>query len=84
MAADRPYGEFYDFYSVSPEYFEFTLLGPPRLTWGALYHDFLRNVLSELLQDVDLQGRHHLWFMHYGASPHLLLAVLEFWNNRCD
>jgi hypothetical protein len=22
MAADRPYGEFYDFYSVSPEYFE--------------------------------------------------------------
>jgi hypothetical protein len=23
MAADRPYGEFYDFYSVSPEYFEY-------------------------------------------------------------
>jgi hypothetical protein len=23
MAADRPYGEFYDFYSVSPEYFGF-------------------------------------------------------------
>jgi hypothetical protein len=21
MAADMPYGEFYDFYSVSPEYF---------------------------------------------------------------
>jgi hypothetical protein len=21
MAADRPFGEFYDFYSVSPEYF---------------------------------------------------------------
>jgi hypothetical protein len=21
MAADRPYGKFYDFYSVSPEYF---------------------------------------------------------------
>jgi hypothetical protein len=21
MAADRPYGEFYDFYSVSPKYF---------------------------------------------------------------
>jgi hypothetical protein len=21
MAADRPYGEFYDFYSISPEYF---------------------------------------------------------------
>jgi hypothetical protein len=26
MAADRPYGEFYEFYSVSPEYFGFTLL----------------------------------------------------------
>jgi hypothetical protein len=23
MAADRPYGEFYDFYSVIPEYFEY-------------------------------------------------------------
>jgi hypothetical protein len=26
MAADRPYDEFYDFYSVSPEYFGFTLV----------------------------------------------------------
>jgi hypothetical protein len=26
MAADRPYGEFYDFYSVSPEYFGCTLI----------------------------------------------------------
>jgi hypothetical protein len=26
MAADRLYGEFYDFYSVRPEYFGFTLL----------------------------------------------------------
>jgi hypothetical protein len=26
MAADRPYGEFYDFYSVSPEYSGFTLV----------------------------------------------------------
>jgi hypothetical protein len=24
MVADRPYGEFYDFYSVSPEYFGLT------------------------------------------------------------
>jgi hypothetical protein len=24
MAADRPYGEFYDFYSVSPGYFGYT------------------------------------------------------------
>jgi hypothetical protein len=26
MAADRPYGEFYDLYSVSPEYFGYTLV----------------------------------------------------------
>jgi hypothetical protein len=26
MAADRPYGEFYDLYSVSPEYFAYTLV----------------------------------------------------------
>jgi hypothetical protein len=26
MAADRPYGEFYDFYSVSPEYFGYILV----------------------------------------------------------
>jgi hypothetical protein len=26
MAADRPYGEFYEFYSVSPEYFAYTLV----------------------------------------------------------
>jgi hypothetical protein len=24
MAADRPYGELYDFYSVSPEYFGYS------------------------------------------------------------
>jgi hypothetical protein len=26
MAADRPYGEFYDFYSVSQEYVGYTLV----------------------------------------------------------
>jgi hypothetical protein len=26
MAAERPYGEFYYFYSVSPEYFGYTLV----------------------------------------------------------
>jgi hypothetical protein len=26
MAADRPYGEFYDFYSLSPEYFGYLLV----------------------------------------------------------
>jgi hypothetical protein len=26
MAADRPYGEFHDFYSISPEYFGYHLV----------------------------------------------------------
>jgi hypothetical protein len=26
MVADRPYGEFYDFYSISPEYFGYHLI----------------------------------------------------------
>jgi hypothetical protein len=26
IAADRPYGEFYDFYSVNPEYFGYHLV----------------------------------------------------------
>jgi hypothetical protein len=26
MAADKPYGEFYDFYSIGPEYFGYTLV----------------------------------------------------------
>jgi hypothetical protein len=26
MAADRSYGEFYEFYSISPEYFRYTLV----------------------------------------------------------
>lgn len=53
---------------------------PPRLT-GALYHDFLRNFLSGLQRDADLQASIHLWFMHDGASPHVLLAAWEFLNN---
>jgi hypothetical protein len=40
MAADSPYGEFYDFYSVSPEYFGHTLVC--RLT----YCVFLRKTLN--------------------------------------
>jgi hypothetical protein len=61
-----------------------SLLGPyflpPHLP-GTGYHYFLQNILPELLQDVDVQTRIHLWFMHYGTPPHFLLAVQEFLNN---
>jgi hypothetical protein len=52
-------------------------LSSPRLT-GAVYRHFLRNVLPELLQDVDLQTRIYLWFMHDGA-PHIF--ILQFGNS---
>ena len=37
---------------------------------GVVYRDFLPNFLPELLQDVVLQPRIHLWFMHDGSAPH--------------
>jgi hypothetical protein len=52
-------------------------LSSPRLI-GAVYRHFLRNVLPELLQDVDLQTRIYLWFMHDGA-PHIF--NLQFGNS---
>ena len=50
---------------------------PPHLSW-AVYHDFVRKVLPYLLQDVDLQTRIHLWFVHDRPPPHFLLAFGEF------
>ena len=49
---------------------------PPRLP-GAVYHDFLRNVLPELLKDVDPQTMVHVWW----CSAIFLLAVREFLNS---
>jgi hypothetical protein len=53
---------------------------PPRLT-GAVYHDLLRNVRPELLQDVDLLTGIHLGFMHDGTPSHFLLEFRKFSNN---
>jgi hypothetical protein len=47
---------------------------------GAICHDFLWDILPELLQDVYLQTRIHLWFTHDGALPRFLLAVGELLN----
>lgn len=53
---------------------------PPRLT-GTLHHEFLRNVLPEVLQGVDLQTRIHLWFLHDGGLPNFLPVFREFLIN---
>jgi hypothetical protein len=53
---------------------------PPPLT-GAVYEDFLQNFRPQLLQDVDLQTRIYLLFMHDGAPPHSLFTFWKFLNN---
>jgi hypothetical protein len=45
MAADRPCGEFYDFYSDSPEYFGYALVIPNTLT---LHHQTESLGINEL------------------------------------
>jgi len=41
---------------------------------GVICYDFLWDMLTELLQDMYLQTRIHLWFMHDDALSHFLLA----------
>jgi hypothetical protein len=65
-----------------------TLLGPyfiyfiPPCLTGAVYQDFLWNLLPKLLKDVDLQTVLHLRLMQNGALPHFLLAVRKFLEQR--
>lgn len=49
---------------------------PQRLT-GAIYLNFLRHVLPELLEDVPPQ----MWLQHDGAPAHFSAEVREFLNN---
>jgi hypothetical protein len=60
------------------------LLGPyflsPRPS-EAVYHDFLGNVLPELLQCVHMQNLIHLWIVHDSVPPYFLVALREFLNN---
>jgi len=68
---------------VSTSIAEDSLLGPyflPPCLTGAAYHNFVQNVLSELLHDVAFQHRIHLWIMHAYATPHFLLTVQQFLN----
>lgn len=54
---------------------------PNRLT-GPLYRDFLENSLPELLEDVPLEIRRHMWFMHDGAPPHFSITARQFLNEQ--
>ncbi|KAJ4438741.1 hypothetical protein ANN_14692 [Periplaneta americana] len=61
------------------------LVGPyvlsARLT-GAIYRDFIQNTLPELLhEDVPLNIRQNMWFMHDGAPAHFSRLVRDTLND---
>jgi len=43
----------------------------PLYLTGAVYREFVRSILPELLQDVNLHTRIHLWFMCNQVLHHL-------------
>lgn len=56
------------------------IIGPvilPRLI-GHVYMDFLQFQLPELLENVSLQMRKDMWFMHDGAPPYYAASVREY------
>lgn len=54
---------------------------PDRLN-GQNYRYFLENDLPLLLENVPLEIRHQLWFMHDGAPAHFSLLAREYLNNH--
>lgn len=50
---------------------------PTRLN-GNQYLQFLQNSLRDLLDDIPLNLRQNMWFMHDGAPPHYPLAVRNY------
>lgn len=61
------------------------LIGPvelPARLGGLQYLEFLREVLPQLLEDVPLNIRRIMWYMHDGAPPHFSLPVRQFLNEN--
>lgn len=54
---------------------------PDRLD-GASYLRFLQEILPELLEDLPLNLRLNMFFMHDGAPPHFARAVREYLNEQ--
>jgi hypothetical protein len=61
MAADMAYGEFYDFQSLSPEYFG--------------YHHVVKNILEWAYELKFCSGRNQETPMLYSYQPRLLEAI---------
>ena len=59
------------------------LIGPfffPRILDGDTYLDFLQHHLNGLLDNVPLNVRANMWFMHDGAPPHFRITVRDYLN----
>lgn len=59
------------------------IIGPfylPRILNGDIYLDFLQNDLPALLDNVPLNVRRDLYFMHDGAPPHFRVTVRDHLN----
>lgn len=54
---------------------------PQRLT-GEEYRRFLEYKLPELLEEVDLETRNRMWFMHDGAPAHFSLITRQFLDGK--
>jgi hypothetical protein len=55
VAADRPYGEFYDFYSVSSEYFGYIFVIPTFVT-GVYFESQYKLVNKLCTEDIENSG----------------------------
>lgn len=54
---------------------------PPRLN-GVRYLHFLENVLVDLLDDIPLDVRQNVWFLHDGAPPHNAREVRDWLDHN--
>lgn len=52
----------------------------PNILSGDNYLNFLRDELPELLEDLPINIRQHLYFMHDGAPAHYRVTVHKFLN----
>ena len=58
---------------VGPHFFE-------EMLTGQIYHDFLRNDLPELMDNVPYVVKQNMYYQHDGAAPHRSQVVTEYLN----
>jgi hypothetical protein len=83
MAADRPYGEFYDFYSVSPEYFGYTLIiCAVNLVHGCTMADRKTGYGFKQAPPHKAPSNSHCLILHKISGIHKVPKIVTY-NNEC-